>query len=82
MSKIIIVGPAPPFRGGISDFNEAFATSLTKAGHNVEVVSFTLQYPSFLFPGKTQYKKSIKSSIHIFLWIPFFILPTRAIIYK
>lgn len=62
MSKIIIVGPAPPFRGGISDFNEAFATSLSKAGHNVEVVSFTLQYPSFLFPGKTQYKKSIKSN--------------------
>ncbi len=57
MSKIIIVGPAPPFRGGIADFNEAFAKSLVSAGHEVEVISFTLQYPSFLFPGKTQYRK-------------------------
>ena len=62
MSKIIIVGPAPPFRGGIADFNEAFANSLTKVGHEVEIISFTLQYPSFLFPGKTQYSKSKSSS--------------------
>ena len=62
MSKIIIIGPAPPYRGGIADFNEAFANSLTKAGHEVEIISFTLQYPSFLFPGKTQYSKSKSSS--------------------
>ena len=69
MSKIIIVGPAPPFRGGIADFNEAFANSLTKVGHEVEIISFTLQYPSFLFPGKTQYSKS-KSSIYKFKVTP------------
>mgnify|MGYP001168986748 CR=1 FL=1 len=62
MSKIVIVGPAPPFRGGIADFNEAFANSLVNAGHDVEIISFTLQYPSILFPGKSQYKKSSKSN--------------------
>jgi glycosyltransferase involved in cell wall biosynthesis len=56
MSKIVLVGPAHPYRGGISDFNEAFASELQKNGHDVTIISFKLQYPSFLFPGKTQYR--------------------------
>ena len=54
MSKIIIVGPASPLRGGISDFNEALAKSLVEKGFLVEIISFSLQYPKFLFPGKSQ----------------------------
>lgn len=54
MTKIIIVGPASPLRGGISDFNEAFANSLVEKGYLVEIISFSLQYPKFLFPGKSQ----------------------------
>ena len=54
MTKIIIVGPASPLRGGISDFNEALAKSLTVNGYLVEIISFSLQYPKFLFPGKSQ----------------------------
>jgi glycosyltransferase involved in cell wall biosynthesis len=53
--KIIILGPFPPFRGGISDFNLALANNLLKE-HIVENVNFTTQYPKWLFPGKTQYK--------------------------
>lgn len=53
--KIIIVGPAFPLRGGIADFNEALCRALLKEDIEAEIVSFTLQYPSFLFPGKTQY---------------------------
>ena len=53
-SKIIIIGPAYPLRGGIANFNEAMCRALMEAGHEVEIVSFTLQYPGFLFPGKTQ----------------------------
>lgn len=53
--KIIIIGPAFPLRGGIANFNEALCRSLQNAGHDVSVISFTLQYPSFLFPGTTQY---------------------------
>ncbi len=52
--KIAIVGPAYPFRGGIADTNEAMARALQKEGHQVTIFTFTLQYPSFLFPGKTQ----------------------------
>ena len=44
MTKIIIVGPASPLRGGISDFNEALAKSLTVNGYLVEIISFSLQH--------------------------------------
>lgn len=53
--KIIIIGPAYPFRGGLATFNERLAREYIKQGFDVEVITFTLQYPRFLFPGKTQY---------------------------
>jgi glycosyltransferase involved in cell wall biosynthesis len=53
--KIIIVGPAHPFRGGIATFNERMAIALQELGHDVEIINFTTQYPGFLFPGKTQF---------------------------
>ena len=53
--KTLIVGPAYPYRGGIAAFNERLAEQLQQEGHEVDLVTFTLQYPSFLFPGKTQY---------------------------
>ena len=52
---IVIVGTAYPFRGGLATFNQRLAQQFQKEGHTVEVVTFTTQYPSFLFPGKTQY---------------------------
>jgi D-inositol-3-phosphate glycosyltransferase len=55
LSKIIIIGPAWPLRGGgMSTFNERLATEYQALGHEVEIVTFSLQYPSFLFPGKSQ----------------------------
>ena len=53
--KIALIGPAHPLRGGIADFNEALARSLVEHGNEVEVFSFYLQYPSILFPGKSQF---------------------------
>ncbi|MBR3960548.1 MAG: glycosyltransferase [Bacteroidales bacterium] len=53
--KIIIVGTAYPYRGGLSAFNERLAYEYLNRGDEVEIYTFTLQYPSFLFPGKTQY---------------------------
>ncbi|MGH2643493.1 MAG: glycosyltransferase [Chitinophagaceae bacterium] len=58
MSFIIIIGPAHPLRGGIAAFNERLAVELQGMGHRVILYSFSLQYPSFLFPGKTQYSDS------------------------
>lgn len=53
--KVIIVGTAYPYRGGLAAFNERLAYEYQNAGHEVEIYTFTLQYPEFLFPGKTQY---------------------------
>lgn len=53
--KVIIVGPAFPLRGGIANFNEALCRAMNKAGFDTSIYSFSLQYPGFLFPGKTQY---------------------------
>ena len=52
---IIIIGTAYPFRGGLAAFNERLAREYQSQGHQVEVMTFTLQYPGFLFPGKTQF---------------------------
>ena len=52
---IVLLGTAYPFRGGLATFNERLARQFQAEGHKVEVITFTLQYPSFLFPGKTQY---------------------------
>ncbi len=54
--KIIIIGPAYPLRpGGMTTFNELFCEALLTQGHTACIVSYSLQYPNFLFPGSTQY---------------------------
>lgn len=53
--KIAILGTAHPLRGGLAAFNERLAYQLQQQGHEVTIWSFSLQYPGFLFPGKTQY---------------------------
>ena len=55
--KAIIVGPAFPLRGGIANFNEALCRAMNADGIDTKIVSFSLQYPNFLFPGKTQFDK-------------------------
>ncbi|GAC1431151.1 MAG: glycosyltransferase family 4 protein [Chitinophagaceae bacterium] len=54
--SVIILGPAHPFRGGgITTFNERLATEFQNQGYGVVIYNFSLQYPAFLFPGKSQY---------------------------
>lgn len=53
--KIVLLGPAHPYRGGIAALNDRLAVQLMREGHEVVVYNFKLQYPRFLFPGKTQY---------------------------
>jgi D-inositol-3-phosphate glycosyltransferase len=53
--NILIIGPAHPLRGGLATFNERLARAFQSEGHIVNIVTFSLQYPDFLFPGKTQY---------------------------
>ena len=55
MAKVVIIGPAHPLRGGLATFNQRLAKEFIQSGHTCSIYSFSLQYPSFLFPGKTQY---------------------------
>ncbi len=51
--QIGILGVAWPMRGGIAQYTAVLASELARR-HRVDLVSFTRQYPSFLFPGKSQ----------------------------
>jgi len=53
--KICIVGPAHPLRGGLAAYNERLARAYQELNNKVKIITFSLQYPGFLFPGKTQY---------------------------
>jgi glycosyltransferase involved in cell wall biosynthesis len=55
LSKIVIIGPAYPLRGGLATFNQRLAKQFNDEGHECSIYSFSLQYPAFLFPGTTQY---------------------------
>ena len=56
--KIVVIGPAHPLRGGgITTFNERLARQFQHEGHQTSIYSFSLQYPGFLFPGKSQFTK-------------------------
>jgi glycosyltransferase involved in cell wall biosynthesis len=63
--KIIILGPAYPLRGGLASFNERLCRALMDNGDEVRLLTFSLQYPSLLFPGKTQYSDSEKPNMEI-----------------
>jgi len=79
MQKIIIIGPAHPLRGGLATFDQRLAKEFNEQGDDCSIYSFSLQYPSFLFPGKTQYSDepapkdlkifSVINSINPFNWV-------------
>lgn len=52
--RVGVIGPHPPYRGGIAQFTEQFSRALLKAGVPIEPISFSRQYPSLFFPGKSQ----------------------------
>jgi len=53
--NVVIIGPAYPLRGGLATYNERLARAFRAAGDEVRIVTFSLQYPGFLFPGQTQF---------------------------
>src|SRR5215210_5965861 len=53
--QVVIIGPAHPLRGGLASFNERLARQFQFEGNDVTIYTFSLQYPSFLFPCTTQY---------------------------
>ncbi len=70
MKKIALLGPAYPLRGGLAAFNERLAYALQAEGYQVTLYTFSLQYPSMLFPGKTQYSDDpAPENLEIYEWI-------------
>jgi glycosyltransferase involved in cell wall biosynthesis len=80
MQKVVIIGSAHPLRGGgITTFNQRLAKEFIDEGYSCVIYSFSLQYPSFLFPGKTQYTdepapeniaiRSVINSVNPINWI-------------
>lgn len=78
--KIIIIGSAHPLRGGgLATFNHRLCKALLAANYNASIISFSLQYPAFLFPGTSQFTtepapinisiKSIINAINPFNWV-------------
>ena len=55
-----LIGPVPPFKGGISDTNHSFVKTLINNKQSVTVFSFKVLYPKLLFPGKNQKIKKSK----------------------
>ena len=58
--KITILSTAFPYRGGIAVFTERLARAFQTEKDDVNISTFSLQYPNFLFPGKSQYSSSEK----------------------
>ena len=78
--KVIIIGSAWPLRaGGLGTFNERLAKQFMEEGFDTSIYTFSLQYPSFLFPGSTQLSnepaptylkiKACINSINPFNWL-------------
>lgn len=79
MASVVIIGPAYPLRGGLASFDERLAREFQSQHFDTTIYTFSLQYPSFLFPGSTQYSSEVPpadlnikvciNSINPFNWI-------------
>ncbi len=77
--KIVIIGPAHPLRGGLASYNERLCREFKLHGYESTIFTFSLQYPSFMFPGTSQYStepppqdiniKVVINSINPFNWL-------------
>ncbi len=52
MTKIVLIGPVYPYRGGIAHFTSNLAQTFQENGYDLTVISFSKQYPKWLYPGK------------------------------
>ena len=83
VNSIVIIGPGWPLRGGLAAFDEQLVKTFCQKKINTRLETFSLQYPSLLFPGTSQYSNepspqdvNIKVSINSinplnWLWVGF-----------
>lgn len=78
-NKVVIIGPVLPYRGGIAQHTTMLKRALEQ-GDDVLMVSFSRQYPAWLFPGESDKDSSylnhqesnteyLIDSINPFSWI-------------
>ncbi len=53
MTRFCLLGPTYPYRGGIAHYTTLLTQHLREEGHEVLLLSFSRQYPGWLFPGKS-----------------------------
>lgn len=51
MKRIALIGPVPPWRGGVAHHTDQLVKSI-EASHQVLAISFASMYPSWLYPGQ------------------------------
>jgi len=79
MARITLIGPVYPYRGGITHFTSQLAEKLLGRNCDLQVISFSKQYPAWLFlgesdkdlsPGRLKIKASfLVSPLNPFTWI-------------
>lgn len=79
IKSVVIIGPAYPLRGGLASYDERLAREFNSLGYDTTIYTFSFQYPSFLFPGKTQFStekppddlkiKAVINSVNPLNWI-------------
>src|SRR4029077_238366 len=77
--KVVIIGTAHPLRRGLATFDHRLCKQFNDEGYESCIFSFSLQYPSFLFPGTTQYSSeppppgieiyTMINSVHPINWV-------------
>ena len=55
VKSLVIIGPGWPLRGGLAAFDHQLASTFKDKEVHSRIETFSLQYPSFLFPGTSQY---------------------------
>jgi glycosyltransferase involved in cell wall biosynthesis len=63
--KLALIGPLPPLRGGISSYNHSLLQSLQSHEHDILPISFLTLYPSFMFPGTSQFDDHTHSPANV-----------------
>ena len=62
MRKLSVIGPTHPFRGGISHYTSLLVRALRRRCR-VQFLSYSRQYPDWLYPGATDRDPSLKPGI-------------------
>jgi len=52
VTKVVLLGPVPPWRSGIADQTVRLARAMTRLGEPPLVITFSRMYPRALYPGE------------------------------